>query len=156
MNVHSSYKWWSTLKSEVIGSSSSLPPLVSDGGRILCESVGKADLLSDPFDSKQSRETVDLTLTCHPSPSLTTFSFRLSEVRRLLLNLDLYDGTDPFGMFPVFFTKTADLMAPVFVQCFGGFFVSVVFRHSRDRPMSPQFFRKVHRPPLLPSTDRLP
>ena len=74
----------------MIGSSSSLPPLVSDGGGILCESVGKADLLSDPFDSKQSREAVDLPLTCRPSPSLTTFSFRLSEVRRLLLNLDLY------------------------------------------------------------------
>ena len=38
----------------------------------MCESVGKEDLLSDHFDSKQSREAVDLTLTCHPSPSLTT------------------------------------------------------------------------------------
>ena len=42
----------------------------------MCESVGKADLLSDHFDSKQSREAVDLQLTCHPSPSLTTFAFR--------------------------------------------------------------------------------
>ena len=31
-------------------------------------SVGKADLLSDHFYSKQSREAVDLPLTCHPSP----------------------------------------------------------------------------------------
>ena len=31
----------------------------------MCESVGKADLLSDRFDSKQSRETVDLLLTWH-------------------------------------------------------------------------------------------
>ena len=50
----------------------------------MCESVGKADLLSDHFDSKPSREAVDLPLTCHPSPSLTTFAFRSSEVRRLL------------------------------------------------------------------------
>ena len=39
----------------------------------MCESVGKADLLWDHFDSKQSREVVDLPLTCHPSPRLTTF-----------------------------------------------------------------------------------
>ena len=58
-----------TLKSAVFSSSSSLPPLVSEGGGLLCESVGKADL-SDHFDSKQSREAVDLPLTCHPSPSL--------------------------------------------------------------------------------------
>ena len=31
----------------------------------MCESVGKADLLSDHFDGKQSRESVDLPLTCH-------------------------------------------------------------------------------------------
>ena len=65
-NVLSSHKWWSTLK----------PPLVSEGSGLVCESVGKADL-SDHFDSKQSREAaVDLLLSCHPSPSLTTFAFR--------------------------------------------------------------------------------
>ena len=66
MNVQSPHKWWSTLKSAVFGSSSSLPPSVSEGGRRVCESVGKADLLSDHFDSKQSREAVDLPLTYHP------------------------------------------------------------------------------------------
>ena len=63
MNVQSPHKWWSTLKSEVLGSSSSLPPLVSEGGGLVCESVGKADLLSDYFDSKQTREAVE-TLVC--------------------------------------------------------------------------------------------
>ena len=33
----------------------------------MCESVGKVDLLSDHFDSKQSREAVDLPFTCLPS-----------------------------------------------------------------------------------------
>ena len=70
--------------------------------RVVCESVGKADLLVDHFDSKQSREAVDLPLTCHRSPSLTTFAFRSSEVRRLLLDLDPYGGTHPFAMFPLF------------------------------------------------------
>ena len=56
-----------------------MPPLVREGGGLVCESVGKADLLSDHFDSKQSREAVDISLTCHhPSPSLPTFAFRSS------------------------------------------------------------------------------
>ena len=54
----------------MFGLSSSLPPLVGGGGGLVCESVGKADLLSDHFDGKQYRESVDLPLTCHPSPSL--------------------------------------------------------------------------------------
>ena len=60
MNVQSPHKWWSTLKSAVFGSRSSLPPLISEGGGLVYESVSKADLLSDHFDSKQSREAVDL------------------------------------------------------------------------------------------------
>ena len=72
INVQSHHKWWSTLKSVVFGSSSALPLLVIEGGGLVCESIGKADLLSDHYDRKQSREAVDLPLTCHPSPSLTT------------------------------------------------------------------------------------
>ena len=66
MNVQSPHKWWSTtIKAVVFGTSSSLPSLVSEGGGLVCESVGNADLLSGHFDSKQSREAVDLPLTCH-------------------------------------------------------------------------------------------
>ena len=49
MNVESHQKWWSTLKSMT-----SLPSLVGVGGGRVCESVGKADLLSDRFDSNFS------------------------------------------------------------------------------------------------------
>ena len=70
MNVQSPHKWWSTVKSAVFGTSSSLPPLVNEGSGLVCESVGKADLLSDHFDSKKFREAVDLLLNCHPSPLL--------------------------------------------------------------------------------------
>ena len=101
MNAQSPHKWWSILKSAVLGLSSLLPPLVGGGGGLVCESVGKAHLLSDHFD-EQSRESVDLPLTCHPSPRLTTFAFRSSEVRRLLLDLDPYGGSDPLVMFPLF------------------------------------------------------
>ena len=46
MNVMSPHQWRST--SVVFGSSSSLP-LVSEGGGLVCESVGKTDLLVDHF-----------------------------------------------------------------------------------------------------------
>ena len=82
--------------------SSSLPPLLGGGGGLVWESVGKADLISDQFDGKQSRESVDLPLTCRPSPRLTNSAFRPSEVRRLLLDLDSYGSSDPLGMFPFF------------------------------------------------------
>ena len=78
MNAQSPRKWWSTLKSAVFGLSSSLPPLVGGGGGLGCESVGKADLLSDHFDGKQSRKSLDLPLTCHPTRSLTSFAYRSS------------------------------------------------------------------------------
>ena len=44
-----------------------MPPVVNEGGGLVCESVGKADLLSD-------------------QPHL--IAFRSNEVRRLLLDLD--------------------------------------------------------------------
>ena len=82
VNAQSPHSCWSTLKSAVFCSSSSLPPLVGEGGGLVCESVGKAELLSDHVDSKQSRESVVfyrfLPLTCYPSPRLTTFAFRSS------------------------------------------------------------------------------
>ena len=51
------------------------------------------------------------TTTCHPSPRLTYFAFRSSEVRRLLLDLDPYGGSDPLGRFPLFLMRTADILA---------------------------------------------
>ena len=86
----------------------------------MCESVGKADLLSDHFDGKQSRESIDLPLTCHPSPSLTSYAFRSSEVRRLLLFLDPYGGSDPLGMFPLFLKRIADVLTPRLSVVFPG------------------------------------
>ena len=93
-------------------SDSSLPPLIGEGGGVVCESVGNADMLSAHFDGKQSRDPVDLPSTCHPSPSLTTFAFRSWEVKRLLLDLDSYGGTETLGMFPLFLKMTAEILAP--------------------------------------------
>ena len=89
----------------------------------MCESVGKADLLSDHFDSKKFREV----------------AFRSSEVRRLLLDLDPYDGTDPFGMFPLFLKRTADVMAPR---------LSVVFRRLVRLGSFPSCWRQANVTPI--------
>ena len=110
----------------LFGSGSSLPQLVTEGGGLVCELFGNANLLSDHFDRKQSREAVDLPLTCHLSHSFTTFVFRSSEVRRLLLDLDPYGGTDPLCRFPLFLTMTADVMAPGLSVVFDGLFVCLV------------------------------
>ena len=79
-------------KSAVFGLSS-LPPLLGGRGGLVCESVGKADLLSDHFDGKHSIESVDLPNACHPSPRLAYFTFSSGEVKRLLLDLYPYGGS---------------------------------------------------------------
>ena len=148
MNVQSPHTWWSNLKSAVFCSSSSLPPLVSEGGGLVCELVGKADLLSDHFNSKQSREAVDLPLTCHPSPILNTFAFRSREVMALTytimmtytIDLYHYDGTDTFGMFPLFLKRTADVMAPC---------LSVLLRWLIRQGSFPACWRQANVTPIL-------
>ena len=113
--------------------------LVREGGGLVCESVGKTELLSDHFDSKQSRDAVDLRLTCHPSPSLITFVFRSSEVRCLLLDLDPYSGTDPLGMFPLFFRELLMLWPPR---------LSVVFRRLVRLGSFPACWRQANVTPI--------
>ena len=116
-----------------------MPPLISEGGGLVCEPVLMAELMSDHFDSKQSREAVDLPLTCHHSPSLTTFAFRLIEVRHLLLDLDPYGGTDPLGMFPLFLKRTADVIA---------LRLSVVFRRLVRQGSFPACWRQANVTPI--------
>ena len=151
MNAHCLYKWWSTLKSVVFSSSSdsSLPPLNGVEG-LVCESVGKAEMLSVHFDGRQSRDPVDLPSTCHASPSLTTIAFRSREARQLLLDLDSYGCTGPLGMF--FFKRTADVLALLwyFVFLFAG-----AFLFAGEWLMSPQF-QRVHLPTQWPITDQFP
>ena len=124
MNAQCPHKWWSTLKSAVFSLSSdlSLPPLIGAGGGLVCESVGKADMLSANFDRKQSRDPVDLSSACHPSPNLTSFPLRSREVKGLLLDLDSYGGTVPLGMFPLVFEEDRFLL-----WYLGGSFVWVAF-----------------------------
>ena len=137
------------------GSDSSLPSLIGAGDGLVCESVGKTDMLSANFDGKQSRDPEDLPSTCHPSPSLTTFAFRSREVKQLLLYLDSYGGTDPLGMFPIFLKRTAEVLAPLLSWYFSGSFVWAAFLFAGEWLMARQF-QKVHLPPQHPIIDQFP
>ena len=133
----------------MLGSSSvsSPRPLIGAGGGLVCESVGKADMLSAHFDGKQSSDPVDLPFTCHPFPSLTTFIFRSLEVEWLLPDLDSYGGIDPLGMF-LLFLKTAEVLAPRFAVVFRRLLRLGSFLFAGEWLMSPQF-QRVDLPPQL-------
>ena len=126
-----------------------MPPLVGRGGGLVCVSVGTGDLLSDRFDDKQSREFVDMPLTCHPTPSIIIFAFKSNEVKCLKLEFGPYGGTDPFGMFPLFLRRTADVLTPSH---------TVVFRRllrlgsfpACGRQANVTTISKCHHLPLLP------
>ena len=93
-------------------------------------------------------------LLSNPSTSLITFAFRSNEVRRLLLDLDPCGGTDPLGMFRVFFVKRiADVLAQRLSVAVRQLVRLGSFQLCGDRPTSLQF-RKVRHPPLLPITNR--
>ena len=121
-------------------------------------------LLSDHFDSMQySWESVDLPITCHPSPSLITFAFSSDEVRCLLLDWTFVVSLTYWVFFLFFVRELQMLWTSVFVQCCGGLFVRVVSMLTGDRLMLDRHktsksnvtpIPKVHRPPLLPINDR--
>ena len=61
------------------------------------------------------------------------------EVRRLLLDLDPYGGTDPLGMFQPFLKRNADVMAPR---------LSVVFRRLVPLGSFPACWRQANVTPI--------
>ena len=86
----------------MFGAESDIPPLCSPGGALVSDPAGKAELLSTWFDSKQSRDIVELPQTCHPRPAFCGIAFRAREVEQHLLDLDPNGGVDPSGCFPMF------------------------------------------------------
>ena len=108
----SSKKWWGTLKESLFGASPSLPALRGNGGALVFDPAGKADLLGSHFDSKQNREHIVLPQGCFPEPECSSLAFRSSLVVSLLLDLDSGGGVDPVGAFPLFFKEVAAVFAP--------------------------------------------
>ena len=96
----------------MFGAESDIPPLSSPGGALVSDPAGKAELLSTWFDSKQSRDIVELPQTYHPRPAFCSIVFRAREVERHLFDLDPNGGVDPSGCCRMFFRETASVLAP--------------------------------------------
>ena len=58
-------------------------------------------------------------------------------MRRLLLDLDSYGGTDPLGMFPIFLRGQLMFWPLISLWYFGGFFVWVALLFAGERLISP-------------------
>ena len=108
-NPHS---WWKVLKETLFGKASDTPPISNCDGELVSHPQQKAELLSQHFDSKQSRAVINLPSTCHPCPQLTSLAFKAKEVMHILSDLDSRGGIDPSGFFPVIFKKLSGIFAP--------------------------------------------
>ena len=111
LGASSPHKWWSTLKSALFGNETTIPPILKPDGSLTHCPKEKATLFADAFDSKQSNIKLSMPSSCFPEPKLTSLAFRSREVRDLLLSLDSYGGAGPDDIFPLFFIKTAPILA---------------------------------------------
>ena len=75
-NTLNQRKWWYTVKSAVFGTSSSLPPLIDRGGKLVWSAVEMASLFSAHSDSKQRRDHFQQLHSFAPSPVLCSVTFR--------------------------------------------------------------------------------
>ena len=82
-NAPNPRKQWSTVKIEVFGASSSLPPLVDRGVRLVWSADEKASLFSAHLDAKQYRNSFQQPHSCDSSPVMCSIAFRLSFVLSL-------------------------------------------------------------------------
>ena len=89
-----------------------VPPLLRPDGSLSHCPKEKAAPFADVFDSKQSNDSLIMPHPIFPEAELTTFAFCSGEVKKLLLELDPYGGAGPDGIFPTFFIKTANYLAP--------------------------------------------
>ena len=135
-----SHKWWSTLKAALFGVDDGMPPLLKPDGSLTHCPKEKSALFANVFAEKQCDGELTLPQTCHPEAKLRTIAFRSREIEKLMLGLDPYGGSGPDGIFPLFFIKTAHLLAPKIAVIFrkmtkGGKF-SLLWRNSNITPTS--------------------
>lgn len=107
-----SHTWWKNLKLSLFGVHQAVSPLKKADGSLTYNADEKAQLLANHFDSKMSRDNIEIPSGCYPLPKLSTIAFRSSELLKTLQNLDEYGGIDPNGAFPNFFKTFSDLFAP--------------------------------------------
>ena len=111
----------------MFGVDQSSTPLKKPDGSLTFSGEEKAKLLSDHFNSKMSREEVDVPSGCFPLPKLTSIAFRSSEIEKILQNLDAYGGVDSNGLFPNFFKRFSHVFAPKLAALFRNFVHSGTF-----------------------------
>lgn len=126
------HTWWSALKSSLFGIDSSIPPLLKPDGSVTYDPLEKARIFAANFNSKQSSESIHLPHGCHQLPRFNSISFRSSEIKYLLSNLDEFGGTDPNGLFPLFLKRLAPRLSPK---------LAVVFRILIRRGTFPECWR---------------
>ena len=155
------HTWWSALKCSLFGVEPSIPPLLKSDGSITFYPLDKANILADSFNSKQSREDIQLPQSCHPFPSFNTFAFRSAEIKFLLSNLDEYGGTDPNGLFPLILKRLSSQLAPKlavifrilvrrgsFSECWRSGNITPIPKGSSSSP-SPNEYRPITITPIL-------
>ena len=150
MNAQYPSKWWSTHKSAVFGSSSSLPPLVvgvvdrcaSLLVLFCCQIILTAII---PGSLLISRSHAIRLLVLTPLPSGRVRLAVSCWTRTLMIAL-----THKYLMFPRFLKRSADILAPP-SQCNVSLLLNVSL-FDGERLMSLQF-RKVHRPLRQPNTE---
>ena len=76
-------------------------------------------------------------------------------MKRLLLDLDSYGGTDPLDMFPLFLKKTVEVLATRLAVVFRRLLRLGSFPVAGEWLMSPQF-QRVHLPPQHPIIEQFP
>ena len=107
-----SHKWWETLNGSIFVVKPSISALSCPRGGLVAAPAEKASLKGSQFDSKHSSEQFVTPLSCFPQSRCNSLAFRTSVLLRLLLDLDTCGAVDPFGVFPLFLKKVADVIAP--------------------------------------------
>ena len=91
--------WWHKLRGHVFGAESDVPPFCYPVGALISDPGRKAELSNAWFDSKQSRDIVEL---YHHRQAFCGIAFRALEDERQLMDLDANGGMEPSVCFPIF------------------------------------------------------
>ena len=132
-------------------------PIIGAGGGLVCESVGKADMLSAYFDSKQSMDPVDLpsTIAIRLPVSLPLPSGHVRWSGSCWVWIPMVALTHHWECFLFFWRRQLRFWLLVSLWYFGGSFVWVAFLFAGEWLMSPQF-QRVHLTPQHPIIDQFP
>ena len=108
-NIHA---WWKNLKFSLFGVEQSSTPIKRPDGSLTFVAAEKAKILADYFNSKMYSNDIIIPSGCFPIPKLNSLAFRSSELLNILQNLEENGTADCNGMFPAFFKRFSNILAP--------------------------------------------